>query len=92
MTRKKKEQTPAEKLKEKLHEKKLERTKKLVRENLADKLEEKLDKSKNPKERKQLKHELKILEEIKQRQDTFTGEFPDYGDNATYGGGLEHPE
>lgn len=68
-----------EKLKQKLHEKKLERTSKVVRNNIAESLEEKLKSTKNPKERKKLKGELSLLEKIDEKEiNSFTGEYPEY--------------
>jgi hypothetical protein len=79
-------------LKQKLLEKRLERTSQLVRENKMDKLEERIKKTKNKKELERLQTELEILEKVEEKQlNSFTVEFPEYGDGASYGGGMEHP-
>jgi hypothetical protein len=75
-----------------LKEKKLERNSKQARNVMIDRIEDKLEISKNTKERKQLKKDLKLLEKIAEKDDRQASEFPEYGDNASYGGGLEHPE
>lgn len=81
------------KLKQKLKEKQLERTSRFVREKRMDDIEEKLEESKDPEERHRLKEQLSLLEKIHEKElNSFSGEFPEYGDSASYGGGLEHPE
>ena len=81
------------KLKQKLKEKQLERTSRFVRDNRMDKIEEKLEESKNFAERKKLEDELALLEKIQEKElNSFSGDFPEYPDGASYGGGLEHPE
>lgn len=78
------------KLKQKLHEKQLERTSKFTRDNRMDSLEDKLDETKNPNERRKLKEELAILEKIQEKElNLFSGDFPEYGDGCDYGGSME---
>lgn len=81
-----------EKLKEKLREKKLQRTSKVIRNNMMDDLEKKIEETKNIELKKKLKKELKILEEIEEKELAGASEFPEYADNASYGGGLEHAD
>lgn len=81
------------KLKQKLREKQLERTSKTVRCNRMDQLEEKLQESKNSAERHKIKEELNLLEKIQEKElNTFSGEFPEYGDNCDYGGSMERSD
>jgi hypothetical protein len=81
------------KLKQKLREKQLERTSKFVRNTRMDKIEEKLEESTNPSERRKLKEELGLLEKIQEKHlNSFSGEFPEYGDNCDYGGSMERSD
>ena len=79
------------KLKEKLRIKTLERTPRLIRDKKLDELEERLGNCKNQSERRKIKIEIEILEDIQEREDDFNGDFADYGDNCSYGGQMEHP-
>lgn len=81
------------KLKQKLREKQLERTSRFVRDNRMENIEEKLETTENPAEREKLKEELALLEKIQEKElNSFTGEFPEYGDGCDYGGTMERPE
>lgn len=75
-----------------LKEKKFERNSKDARNTMMDRIEDKLETSTNSKERKKLKSDLKILEKVAEKDERQASEFPDYGDNCSYGGGLEHPD
>lgn len=75
-----------------LKEKSLERNSKPARNHMIDKLEAELETSKNTKDRKKIKTNLKILEKIADKDERQASEYPDYGDNVSYGGGLEHPD
>lgn len=79
------------KLHQKLKEKRLERTSKVIRNNRLEQLEEKLIKTKSPAERKKIKEEIKLLETIEEKEINNAGEFAEYSDNASFGGGFEHP-
>jgi hypothetical protein len=69
------------KLKQKLHEKKLERTCRAVRDSKMEDLEKKLEDSRNPSKRHKLKEELALLTTIQEKElNTFAGEYPEYGD------------
>jgi hypothetical protein len=84
------------KLKEKLKEKQLERTSKIVREKRMEKIEDILDgeseETVRGSERRKLKEELKLLEKIEEKQDTFTGDFPEYSERASFGGSQDRSE
>jgi len=80
------------KLKERLREKKLERTSQVVREDRLDRMEDRLEESKDPRERRKIKEEIDLLNKIDEKQHTFAGEFPEYSDGASYGGAMEHPD
>lgn len=81
-----------EKLREKLKEKKLQRTSKIIRNNMMEDLEKKIEETRNPEKKKKLKKDLKLLEEIEEKELAGASEFPEYADTACYGGGLEHPD
>lgn len=81
-----------EKLKEKLRAKKLSRVPRLVREERLEYLEELLEECKDPVEKERLQKEIKLLEDIFEREDNFNGEFPEYADTGSYGGSQERPD
>lgn len=80
-----------EKLKEKLRIKNLERTPRFIRNKKLDQLEERLDNCKSLSERRKIKKEIEILEDIQEREEDYNNDFADYGDNCSYGGQMEHP-
>lgn len=79
------------KLREKLRTSQLVRKSRFARENRMDKLEEKLENSKNPDERRRLKKEIGLLEEVFEKEENFSGDYPEYDDTCTYGGSADHP-
>lgn len=81
------------KLKQKLHEKKLERTSRAVRDSKMEELEEKLEDSRNPAEKHKLKQELDLLTKIQEKElDNLAGDYPDYGGGCDYGGSMERSD
>jgi hypothetical protein len=82
-----------EKLRQKLREKQLGRTSFSVRENRLEKLEDKLEETNNHTDRQRIKDEISLLEKVRENEmNTVAGEYPDYGDNAGYGGAMERPD
>lgn len=80
-------------LKEKLKAKQLYRTSQFARDNMAFDLKEKMKKAKQPEEKEKLQKKLDLLNEIEDAQIAAqNNDYPDYGDNASYGGGLEHDD
>lgn len=86
------EETPKEKLKAKIRALSAFRIPKAVREERMDLLEERISETKSKREKERLKKELEILETVAEKEENFGGEFPDYGDSASYGGGQERPD
>lgn len=76
------------KLNEKLKEKKLGRTSHVVREARMEKLQEKYEKATGD-EKEKISSEMELLNKIEEKQSMFCGEYPEYTDNASYGGGQE---
>lgn len=69
------------KLKEKLRVKKLERNTLHARDNMAEKLEERLEDAKTKDEKRAIKKELSILEDIEDRQaQSMNDDYPEYND------------
>jgi tRNA A37 methylthiotransferase MiaB len=81
------------KLREKLREKTLARKPRDVRDERVHILEKRLKRCKDPVEKEKIKKELELLYKIEeQEENNIASEYPDYGDNATYGGGIEHDD
>jgi hypothetical protein len=83
------------KLREKMMLHKLGRTKQGILDKEIEKIEDTLASSKKlpGKEKKKLKERLKLLEEVEEKRSTSINDDPAvYVDNASYGGGFEHPE
>lgn len=76
------------KLKERLTEKKLGRTSHVVRESLMEKLQKKYEKA-TDEEKEKINADMELLHKIEKKQSMFSGEYPEYTDNASYGGGQE---
>ncbi len=79
------------KLKEKLRIKNLERTPRFIRDKKLEELEDRLEKCKNQNERRKIKREIEILEDIEEREDNYNEDCADYSDNFSYGGQMDHP-
>ena len=81
-------------LKQKIKAKRLERTNHIVLDNRIEDIADLLKKEKDPNVRLKLQKELTLLQEAEEAQfNTINnGEYPDYGDGASYGGGCEHPD
>jgi hypothetical protein len=88
MKRNNETQSLKEKLNQKLKEKKLGRTSHVVREARMEKLQEKYEKASNE-EKEKISAEIDVLNKIEEKQSMFSGEYPEYTDNASYGGGQE---
>jgi len=86
------QETPKEKLKAKIRALSAFRIPRAVREERMDLLEERISETKSKTEKERLKKELEILETVAEKEENFNGEFPDYGDSASYGGGQERPD
>lgn len=78
-------------LKEKLREKRLGRLAPSARDNKINKLELKLKEvGDNDEDRQKIQNHIDLLRRVNDIQvDTSTGEYPDYTDNCSYGGGIE---
>lgn len=88
------EKTLKQKLREKLREKQLFRTSQYARDNMYDDLREKLkDKKISEEDKEKIRKKMDLLKDIEDKQEANrASEFPEYVDNCSYGGGLEHPE
>ena len=73
---------------------KLGRTKQGILDREMEKIEDTLSNKKlRGKDKKKLKERLKLLEEVEEKRSTSINDDPAvYVDNASYGGGFEHPE
>lgn len=78
-------------LKEKLRKKRLGRLAPSARDNKINKLELKLKQvGDNDDDRQKIQNHIDLLRRVNDIQvDTSTGEYPDYTDNCSYGGGIE---
>ena len=78
-------------LKERLREKRLGRLAPSARDNKINKLELKLKEvGENDDHREKIQNHIDLLRRVNDIQiDTSTGEYPDYTDNCSYGGGIE---
>jgi hypothetical protein len=79
-------------LREKIKEKQLGRLAPSARDNKIEKLKEKLSsvKEDNEEHRQKLQAHIELLKKVNENQiDSFTGEYPDYVDNVSYGGSIE---
>jgi hypothetical protein len=78
-------------LKERLREKRLGRLAPSARDNKINKLELKLKEvGENEDHRQKIQQNIDLLRRVNDIQiDTSTGEYPDYTDNCSYGGGIE---
>lgn len=83
------------KFKEKMMKHKLNRTKQEILNREIEDIEDTLSSEKRlpGKEKKKLKDRLKLLEEVEEKRNMSINDDPAvYVDNASYGGGFEHPE
>jgi hypothetical protein len=78
------------KLREKLRAGQLARKCRYARDNRMDDLSQQLESCRDAAKRSQIKKELNLLEQVAEKEDDFSGDYPEYCDTATYGGGLEH--
>ncbi len=76
-----------EKLKHVLYEKRLARKNSHVRYQMEQKITEKLKKEGNPDKKLQMQETLELLNNIANREAGDISEYPEYTDNACYGGG-----
>jgi len=79
-------------LREKLQAKKLSRTSRHARDLKADALEEKLENTTDPEEKKRIINTLELIDKIEDKENSFSGEFPDYAVRADMGGQMEHSD
>ena len=84
--------TLKDKLREKLRSFSVARTSLAVRDSRLEDLEDQLERTKNRDEKAKIEKEISLLEDIRNREGDHAGEFPDYGDSASYGGGQERPD
>ena len=81
------------KLRQKLEEKRLERTSDFSLDNRIDKLEESLEKAKTPEEKAVLEAKIEKLAEIQEKHaNNIAGEFPEYADFGRSGEGSSFQE
>lgn len=86
------------KLREKMMKQKLGRTKQVIIDREIENIEEALEDTRTGtklrgKDKKKLKERLKLLEEVEEKRAMSINDDPAvYIDNASYGGGFEHPE
>ena len=79
-------------LREKIKEKQLGRLAPSARDNKIEKLKEKLSSvnEDNQEHRQKLQAHIELLKKVNETQvDSFTGEYPEYVDNVSYGGSIE---
>jgi hypothetical protein len=79
-------------LREKLKEKRLGRLAPSARDNKIDSLKLKLKelKSDESDKRQKIQNQIDLLERVNENQiDTSASEYPDYGDNGSYGGSID---
>lgn len=85
-----------EALKQKLRAKQLGRTSKFARENLVEKLSTILEKGKTGEkttdQEKKIIEDLNTLEKIQDKEENFSGDYPDYTDTGSYGGAQDRPD
>jgi len=82
-----------QKLRQKLKEKQIARLSYSARENKLEALEDRLEEVKDHKQRQKIEEQIALLEKVREDElNANIGEYPDYGDNAGYGGSMERPD